>query len=83
MNRLDLDFVECRSARLTRVAGMSDLGRNESADHDEFGFGEQSGEFANPTDVPLPVSRLDTVGCTQTMLRVVAVQHVDLIAITK
>ena len=82
------DQVDRMMAAVRDHFGPSDLLVNNAAigaveNHDEFGFGEQSGEFVNAPDVPLPVSRPVTVGCTQIMLRVVAVQHVDLIAITK
>ena len=77
---LDEDFVEFPRCHGPRPLAVRAVGRDERADDDEPGFGEQRRDLAHATDVLGPVVGAEAEIRVEPMTQIVAVQDVGLIA---
>src|SRR3546814_10509792 len=78
---LDVNLVEAPRRRGARAVAVDAVGRDEGGDADDAGVGEELGRVADAPDVLGAIFRRKAEVGVEAAADVVAIQHVDLVAL--
>src|SRR5262249_17741284 len=78
---LHVDLVEALLAGAACALAVGPIGRNEGGDRDHTGIGEEGGNLADAPDILRAILRRKTKVGIEPAADVVAIQHVDTVAL--